>query len=249
MIIYYKNNEVKIMFNIQTQTIDKISTLPILGTVIGCSTILLNTVKLTADVAKIFWYNLRDRGYEESKALKKFEKIDAKWEQLTHPRYKPQLDSKSEPVSLSFSIFQDPKKVSIIKNVNQTEKANWEIEYNQLSAADKRQVALKAAKKDAIQHLSFIGRGLIRAIPLLGGSLLWAYNVRQIPASTIKSEEITERQSNTNTTSPIQQQSQTPSRRRKRGQPLSSSNSPQKFDAQTQASNLREHYKGTDLKI
>ncbi len=109
------------MFNITTQNIDKISTLPVIGTVIGCSTILFNTAKLASDVSRILWNKIGN------------------------------LFSKN----------------------TEGNTAN-----------------IQTAKNDASNHLSFIARGIIRAIPVLGGASLWIYNAKQVkvPASIVKEE-------------------------------------------------------------
>ena len=47
--------------------------------------------------------------------------------------------------------------------------------YKALSAQDRRRISFEWTQKDLIQHWTFIGIGIIRSIPVIGGSARWAY--------------------------------------------------------------------------
>lgn len=154
---------------ISTETVDKLS-IPF-GIVIGPCTVLSNIIKLIRDIARIVFNGSH---YSPSDAYKKFKAADLAWEQQVSPKYKPQV---SDGGYIEMSTAYDPEYNKIVNNARGTPVFfNWSSSYRALSSQDKKQLNFEQAKPDARQHLTFIGIGMIRSIPLVGGVARCLYN-------------------------------------------------------------------------
>jgi hypothetical protein len=165
------------MFYVKTENVDKLS-VPF-GVVIGPCTVLSNSVKLIGDVARIAFYGLSSINYLPSTAYADFKNADLAWEKNVSPKHKPQVSSDGY-IQMTFDSFTDREYNATINQARGTPTFfNWSIAYRALSSQDRRQIAFEQAKQDFIQHLTFIGIGIIRSIPLVGGVARWAYNAKQ----------------------------------------------------------------------
>lgn len=163
------------MLHINTENVDKLSIL--LGVVIGPCTVLSNVVKVIGDVAKIVFYGLLGLNYTPSEAYTKFKTEDLAWEQNVSSKFKPETDKNGKLLIRTGDIFADREIPFTICKAAETNR--WVAAYGVLSFQDKRRVEFDQAKKDFVQHLTFIGIGIIRSIPLVGGIGRSAYHAKK----------------------------------------------------------------------
>ncbi len=165
------------MFFVKTENVDKLC-VPF-GVIIGPATILSNIIKLVGDVVKISFNGLLNINYTPSQAYTNFKQADLAWEQCVSLKHKPQV-SNDGYIQTTFDSFTDPEYDTTIASAAKTRIfSDWSTTYKALSSQDKRQIAFEQAKQDSIQHLTFIGVGIIRTIPLAGGVARWIYNAKK----------------------------------------------------------------------
>lgn len=168
---------------LSTETVNKMS-VPF-GSVIGPYTIVSNLAKLVHDIAKIVYNSFQNRNYEPSGNFYKFKHADLDWEELVSRKYKPVIDSDGN-FDIQVKPFENPERANVIYNALGTlPSLNWSIAYKNLSEADMREIELENLKKDVYQHVTFIGIGVIRSIPILGGAMLCYYDINKVPTLPI----------------------------------------------------------------
>lgn len=162
------------MVYVNTGNVDKLS-VPF-GVIIGPCTVLSNLLKVIVDVAKIIFYGLLSINYSPTNAYNDFKRADLAWEQTVSAKYKPQV-SADGAIQAYFDFFADPQHGETIWSKAGTDVfSNWSTACKAMSSQDKRQIVFEQAKQDSIQHLTFIGVGIIRSLPLVGGAARWIYN-------------------------------------------------------------------------
>ena len=173
------------MFYFKTESVDKFC-VPF-GVIIGPCTVFSNVIKLIGDIAKIAFNGLLTLNYKPSQAYTNFKIADLVWEQTVSPKHKPKINNTGY-LEINSDSFTDPEYSKTITGALEKSALadgsttycvllNWSTTYCALSSKDKRQLAFDQAKQDSIQHLTFIGVGIIRSIPLVGGIGRWVYNV------------------------------------------------------------------------
>lgn len=162
------------MFYVKTENVDKLC-VPF-GIIIGPCTVLSNIVKLIGDVASLGFNGLLSINYAPTLAYRNFKAADLAWEQNVSSEHKPQFSSDGN-IKITMDSFTDPEYITTISTaLGSQDCKNIASAYKALSSQDKVQLVFDQAKKDSLQHLTFIGVGIIRSIPLVGGAARWIYN-------------------------------------------------------------------------
>lgn len=165
------------MFYIKTENVDKLC-VPF-GVLIGPCTVLSNIVKLIGDIAIIVFNGLLTINYAPSQAYTKFKAADLAWEKNISSKYKP-YPLKDGSVTITFDSLTDPEYSStIFDNIGTSHFGRLIQTYRALSSQDRRQIGFERAKQDFVQHFTFVGIGVIRSIPLVGGTVRWIYNIKK----------------------------------------------------------------------
>lgn len=159
---------------IKTEAVDKICLIPGIGTVIGLSTSLINTIRLVVDTAKILFFSMLSIRYQPTEALKRFENLNAEFDKnFPNCKMKPRFSF----LGVMESNVCFPVKPELLSAINGLTEAHL-----RLSNSDEAYMFLTAAKKRAREDIHFIGRGLIRAIPIVGPLALCRYHVQPVVA-------------------------------------------------------------------
>lgn len=157
---------------IKTEAVDKLC-VPF-GLIIGPCTIISNLIKIVADVAKLIFYGLLTINYKSSEEFKKFKEADLDWETHISSECKPHANEHGN-LTIFYGTFTNPEELALVNAMGTSHFINFLKTYKALSAQDRRRISFEWTQKDLIQHWTFIGIGIIRSIPVIGGSARWAY--------------------------------------------------------------------------
>ena len=159
-----------------------------LGVIIGPGTVVSNVIKLVYDVTKIVFYGLRNINYIKSYNYDFFKKAEKVWKEEYSATYRPvlqetRIENKSTfEATISNDYFHDLDRYKLNLHVAERHSGRFAKDYvetyTNLSNSDRRKVALDHALEDAVQHISYIGIGLIRTVPVLGAASILIYKNR-----------------------------------------------------------------------
>lgn len=157
------------MINLSTLNADQWS-IPF-GVVIGPCTVLSNAVKLINDAASIVFQSMAIYNTSPSKHYLQLQQANLRWEAEISKTSKPTYNQNGvswSPANLKQPVIK--KGISLLGEIHGY--------YCLVSPDDKKRMLIDQLKQNAIHHLTFIGIGIIRSIPLMGGIMLCHYPIK-----------------------------------------------------------------------
>ncbi len=162
------------------------------GFIIGPCTAVSNIIKVIGDIAYLSFNGLKTKDYEPSPLYLEFKKTECAWEKEVSSKHRPIISNGK--VTLVHTSTNDPDyNCAILEYVTTIGKKDIKIvpasnevihsyltAYPGLSESDKNQISFDHAKKDFFEHLTFIGIGIIRTIPVIGGIGRCLFNAKHL---------------------------------------------------------------------